>query len=156
MRRLILFIAIACVLAVLGIRQVMGGVTGQHAGNIDFPKASNVERAVWMQKVARAEARHLIAAARAGVYDDDVDHIGERAEAAASKMTIVLRYEEPVTLEPPLARYQRQFLDAYCRRFLRTPSSKHNLTYVVSHQYPNGDRLVDVEVNNRTCRGRGG
>ncbi|MEO1100757.1 MAG: hypothetical protein AAFW65_02830 [Pseudomonadota bacterium] len=156
MRKLILLIAIACVLAVLGVREVMGGVTGQPAGNINFSKATNAERAVWMQKVAQAEARHLIAAAKAGVRDDNVDYIGERVEAAASKITMVLRYEEAVTLEPPLARYQRQFLDEYCRRFLRTPSSKHNLTYIVSHQYPDGDRLIDVEVNNRTCRGRGG
>lgn len=156
MRKLILLIAIACVLAVLGIREVMGGVTGGYAGNIDFPNASNAERAAWMQRVAQAEERHLISAARAGVHRGNVDRIGERAEAAASKITIVLRYEEPVTLEPPLARYQRQFLDAYCRRFLKTASSKHNLTYIVSHQYPDGDRLVDVEINNRTCRGRGG
>lgn len=156
MRKLILLIAIACVLAVLGVREVMGGVTGQPAGNIDFAKATNAERAVWMQKVGQSEGRYLVAAAKAGVHDGDVEHIGQRVEAATAKITIVLRYQVDVTLETPLARYQRQFLDAYCRRFLRAPSSKHNLTYVVSHQYPDGDRLIDVEVNNRTCRGRGG
>ncbi len=156
MRKLILLIAIACVLAVLGIREVMGGVTGGYAGNIDFPNASNAERAAWMQKVAQAEERRLIAAARASIHDGDLSRIGERVETAAARMTIVLRYEEAVTLDEPVGRFQRQFLDEYCQRFLRTPSSKHGLTYIVSHQYPDGDRLVDVEVNNRSCRGRGG
>lgn len=155
MRRTILLVAIGCVIVVFGMRQFVGGFSASHAGNIDFANASTAERAQWMQNVAHAEERRLIRAARESVADARLSRIGERAEAALSRMTIVLRYETPVSLAEPVERYQRRFQAAYCPRFLKTPSSEHRLTYIVSHQAPDRSRLVDVEINNRTCAGKG-